>query len=132
MPRRSDPVKAQFGKAARDLAAGVITADQAREIAVDATRKIVGCLPITTPRTAPVPPQHMKTGDKAGRFTFLGLTVDGKALCRCDCGKLDEINPRFIVEPLQKQTRHRFRVRKARPSLRCASCRALEAKNTGN
>jgi len=80
-------------------------------------------LPPLTPPPATEPPL-MKSGDRAERLTFLGITAAGKALCRCDCGELEAFSPSLIAEPLKPRSRRRLAPRHL---LRCSKCRPIFA-----
>lgn len=74
---------------------------------------------------SPNVPECVKTGDRAGLLTFLGIAASGKALCRCDCGEVEEFAVTLIAEPLRKQSRRRLGPRHL---LRCTPCRELQRK----
>lgn len=52
-------------------------------------------------------PSVLKTGDKAGRFTFLGIDADGRLLCRCDCGTVEVATARLLGSILKAPSQHR-------------------------
>jgi len=69
-------------------------------------------------------PALLRSGDTAGRFTFLGIDARGQLLCRCACGALETVQGRYLAEPLRQASGHR---RHFRQRLRCAACQALTA-----
>ena len=66
----------------------------------------------------------LKSGERAERLTFIGITGNGTALCQCDCGAFEEFSPALLAAFVRPLTRYR---QKRLPLMRCEGCRKLAA-----
>ena len=82
-------------------------------------------LPSPTEAEEKPAPGLLKSGDRAERLTFLGITATGKALCQCMCGTIGEFPPKllgsFVKPPGQWRQRDLH-------LMRCSLCRETAEK----